>query len=268
MIVQINDPEDPRITPYLRVKERDLAGRRGEFIAEGEVVLRVLLGPASRCRARSLLIAEGRLERLAPMIEGLDTDVPVYAASQGVMDAAVGFHIHRGILAHGARPDDPGPAATLAALGPRALILALFGVSNHDNIGGIFRNAAAFGVDAVILDGACCDPLYRKAIRVSVGATLAVPFTRLSLGEDALEVLERAGFEVLALSPTAETQLSGARRSDRTALLLGAEGPGLPSEILRRSRTFGVEMAPGWDSLNVGAASAIALYELTRRTMS
>jgi tRNA G18 (ribose-2'-O)-methylase SpoU len=263
-IVPIADPADPRIAAYVQVRERDVAGRGDGVIAEGEVVLRVLLGGAARVRAASLLVAEGRLARLAPLIEALDAATPVYAASQAVMDAIVGFHIHRGVLAHGLRPANPGAAALLGALAPRAVVLALFGVSNHDNIGGIFRNAAAFGAGAVLLDAACCDPLYRKAIRVSVGATLKVPFARLAPGEDAIGRLEAAGFAALALSPTGAEPLAGMPRPDRAALLLGAEGPGLPPDVLTRARTVGIAMATGWDSLNVAAASAIALHELTR----
>jgi tRNA G18 (ribose-2'-O)-methylase SpoU len=266
MIIPIADLADPCVAPYLAVRERDLVGRRGEFIAEGEVVLNVLLGGESRCRASSLLVAENRLERLTPLIERLDASIPVYAAGQTVMDAIVGFHIHRGILAHGLRPADPGPATLLAALPARALVVALFGIANHDNMGGIFRNAAAFGADAVLLDQACCDPFYRKAIRVSVGATLRTPFARLRSEDDALEILGGAGFETLALTPGGRERLAGITRADRVALLLGPEGPGLGEDILGGTRTIGIAMAPGWDSLNVAAASAIALHELTRKT--
>ena len=264
-IVPIDDPADPRIAAYAAVRERDLVGRGDGFIAEGEVVLRVLLGPGARAKAASVLVAENRLARLAPLLEGLADDVPVYAARQTVMDALVGFHIHRGILAHGLRPPDPGAAALLAGLPPRALALALFGVSNHDNIGGLFRNAAAFGVGAVLLDPACCDPLYRKAIRVSVGASFTVPFARLGPSEDAVAALERAGFVPLALTPGDAEPLTAVTRLDRAALLLGAEGPGLPQGILARARRVTIPMAAGWDSLNVAAASAVALHELTRR---
>jgi len=263
-VIPISDPADSRIAPYVQVRERDVAGRGEGFIAEGEVVLRVLLGGGARCRAASLLVAENRLKRVTPLIQGLDDATPVFAASQAVMDAIVGFHIHRGVLAHGLRPADPGTAALLADLPTRAVALALFGVSNHDNIGGIFRNAAAFGAGAVLLDGACCDPLYRKAIRVSVGATLTVPFARLEAGADAIGLLEAAGFAALALSPAGAEPLAGLARPDRVALLLGAEGPGLPPPVLARARTVGIAMAAGWDSLNVAAASAIALHELTR----
>jgi tRNA G18 (ribose-2'-O)-methylase SpoU len=263
-IVPVDDPADPRIAAYAAVRERDLVGRGDGFIAEGEVVLRVLLGPGARAKAASLLVAENRLARLAPLLEGLGDDIPVYAARQAVMDCVVGFHIHRGVLAHGLRPPDPGAAALLAALPPRSLALALIGVSNHDNIGGLFRNAAAFGVGAVLLDRSCCDPLYRKAIRVSVGATLTAPFARLAPGEDALAALEQAGFVPLALTPAGEP-LSAVARPERAALLLGAEGPGLPADMLARARRVAIPMAAGWDSLNVAAASAVALHELTRR---
>src|SRR5258708_17018785 len=137
-IIPVTDREDPRIAPYQAVRERDLVGRRGEFIAEGEVVLRVLLGGAARCRATSLLIAENRLTRLAPMLETLGPSIPVYAASQAVMDAVVGFHIHRGMLAHGVRPADPGAEALLTELPRRSIVLALFGSANHGNMGGLF----------------------------------------------------------------------------------------------------------------------------------
>jgi tRNA G18 (ribose-2'-O)-methylase SpoU len=263
-IVSVSDAADPRLEPYLRVRERDLVGRDAGFIAEGEVVLRVLLGPRSRCRPRSLLIAENRLARLAPLIEALGGDAPVYVASQAVMDAAVGFHIHRGILAHGGRPPDPGAARLLADLPGRARVVALFAIANHDNVGGVFRNAAAFGADAVLLDPACCDPLYRKAIRVSVGAALTVPFARLQAGEDAVALLRGAGFEVLALSPGGHERLEDVAAPARAALLLGAEGPGLPPQVMDRARGVSIAMAPGWDSLNLAAASAVALHHLSR----
>lgn len=257
-IIPVSDPADPRLAPYLRVRERDLVGRRGEFIAEGEVVLRVLLGGGVRCRASSLLVAKNRLARIEPLLEGLEA--PVYVVGQAVMDTVVGFHIHRGLLAHGARPPDLGAQALLASLPRRAVVVGLFGVSNHDNIGGVFRNAAAFGADAVLLDSACCDPLYRKAIRVSVGAALKVPFARLAPDEDALGLLERAGFAAVALSPGAAEPLARIARPDRVALLFGAEGPGLSEDVVARARPVGVAMAPGWDSLNVAAASAVVLH--------
>ena len=155
-----------------------------------------------------------------------------------------------------------GEVVLRVLLGPEALVLALFGIANHDNMGGLFRNAAAFGVDAVLLDETSCDPLYRKAIRTSVGAALKVPFARLT-GEEPLELLHRAGFTALALSPQGAEPVAGLRRPDRAAVLLGAEGEGLPENLLRRARGLAIPMTPGWDSLNVAAASAIILHELT-----
>ena len=265
-VIPIDDPADPRIAPYAAVRERDLVGRDGGFIAEGEVVLRVLLNGGGPHRAVSLLIADKRVDKLAPMLAAAPADVPIYAAGQAVMDAIVGFHIHRGILAHGVRAPDPGARALLASLPPRAVVLALFGIANHDNMGGLFRNAAAFGADAVLLDATSCDPLYRKAIRVSVGAALKAPFARLKPDEDALALLAEAGFTALALSPAGAEPLAGLMRPARAAVLLGAEGPGLPDAVLAGARTVAIPMAPGWDSLNVAAASAIILHELTARS--
>lgn len=260
-ITPIDDPADPRIAVFREVRERDVAGRLGGFIAEGEVVLRVL----ARSRlylAQSLLIAQSRIERLAPLIAAFAEDVAVYSAGQGVMDAVVGFPIHRGVLAFGLRGPSPTAEDLIADLRGPAMALALIGISNHDNIGGIFRNAAAFGVAAVVLDGACCDPLYRKAIRVSAGAALTIPFARLGAGEDPVALLERHGFAVLALSPKGETPLAALLRPPRAAVLLGAEGAGLVPDLLERARTVAIPMAGGFDSLNVATTSGIVLHHL------
>jgi tRNA G18 (ribose-2'-O)-methylase SpoU len=262
-IVAIEDPDDARIAAYRHVRERDLAGREGLFVAEGVVVLEKLLRSA-RFRPRSVLVAARRAQALAPLLAQVPADVTVYVADQAVMDAIAGFHIHRGVLAIGHRGAPLDPAALLAAQPPRAVVVALAGLSNHDNVGGVFRNAAAFGADAVLLDAGCCDPLYRKAIRVSVGAALTVPFARLGPGEDLLAMLAAGGFEAAALSPAGAVSLSNWRAPTRVALLLGAEGPGLPAEILGRARTVRIPMAPGFDSLNVAVASGVVLHHLSR----
>jgi tRNA G18 (ribose-2'-O)-methylase SpoU len=157
------------------------------------------------------------------------------------------------------------PDALLAGLAGDGDVLVLSGIANHDNIGGIFRNAAAFGVKAVLLDSDCCDPLYRKAIRVSVGAVLLVPFARLAPGEDPLALVERHGFAPLALSPAGTTLLSEIHPEPRQALLLGAEGPGLASELIDRARSVRIEMSGGFDSLNVATTSGIVLHHLSAR---
>ena len=197
-IIRIDNPDDPRVAPFREVRERDVAGRHNGFIAEGEVVLNVL-ARSPLYRAKAVLLADKRVDTLAPLIARFEDETQVYAASQAVMDAIAGFPIHRGILAFGERPDPITASAMLSGLCEDALVLGLFGISNHDNMGGIFRNAAAFGVDAVLIDGACCDPLYRKAIRVSVGGVLTVPFARIAPGEDAIAMLEAGGFKVAAI---------------------------------------------------------------------
>jgi tRNA G18 (ribose-2'-O)-methylase SpoU len=257
--VPVDDPDDPRVAGYCNIRERDLVGRGGRFVAEGEVVLGVLLtrGPH---RAESCLVSQKRLPAVAPMLAGLSDDTPVYVASQAVIDAVTGFHIHRGVLALGRRADAPQAGALLQSLPASALVVALIGLTNHDNVGGVFRNAAAFGADAVLLDAATCDPLYRKAIRVSVGGSLVVPFARAESASDLLDLLAQAGFDAVALSPAGAEPLAHAERRPRTALILGTEGAGLPPEILARVRTGRIPMADGFDSLNVATASGIALH--------
>src|SRR3954470_12523087 len=162
MPIPITDPDDPRIEPYRAVRERDLVGRADRFIVEGEVVLRVFL-TRSRLAAESLLVAENRIDSLRDLIATLPETVPVYTAGRRVMDAIVGFPIHRGILALGRRPARVTAGELLGSLPAEALVVGLIGLANHDNVGGVFRNAAAFGAGAVLLDPDTCDPLYRKA---------------------------------------------------------------------------------------------------------
>lgn len=257
----ITDPDDPRIAAYRDVRERDLVGRHGHFIAEGAVVLRSLV-TGGRHRPLSVLLAENRVAALHPVLAALPPDVPVYVAGQTVLDTVAGFPLHRGILALGERGPLPDPGALLAATRPRALAVVLSGIGNHDNMGGILRNAAAFGADAVLLDAGCCDPLYRKAIRVSVGAALTVPWTRLPPGTDPVALLTRHGFAPVALSPGGSMPLARLARPPRVAALFGSEGPGLPPDILGRCRTVAIPMAAGFDSLNVATTSGIVLHHL------
>lgn len=263
MLIAISDPDDLRIEAYRAVKERDLVGRQHRFIAEGEVVLRVLLRQ-SRFEIESLLLGEGRAEGLNDALHSLPSEVPVYIANRQVMDAIVGFPIHRGILAVAKRPVLPPVEALLVGLPENALVVVMVGLANHDNVGGIFRNAAAFGADAVLLDQETCDPLYRKAIRVSVGGALVVPFTRAPSADALVQALAEASFKVIALSPSGAEILSEVQPARRTALLLGAEGPGLPPDLLARTRTVSIPMSGGFDSLNVATTSGIALHHLTR----
>jgi tRNA G18 (ribose-2'-O)-methylase SpoU len=210
----------------------------------------------------SVLVAAHRLESLAGMLAGLPAATPVYAAAQSAMDQVVGFPIHRGVLALVRRPQ-LGAEALLAGLpAGRAMVVGLVGIANHDNMGGVFRNAAAFGAAGVLLDDSCCDPLYRKAIRVSVGAALTLPFARAGSAQAMLDLLRAAGFEACALSPAGETVLPALSLGPRAAVLFGAEGPGLPAEVLARVRTVRIPMAGGFDSLNVATTSGIVLHQL------
>ncbi len=261
VLQDIHDPFDPRIAAFTQVREKDLVGRDGIFIAEGEVVVRRLVGSAE-VEPVSLLLARKRFEGMADLIAALPSGVETYLADQDVMDAIVGFPIHRGILATGRRRQVRKASQLLAGLPADATVLALSGIANHDNMGGLFRNAAAFGVDAVLADSDCCDPLYRKAIRVSVGAALAMPFARLARGEDLISVLTEAGFQPLALSPKGEVRLVDLRPARRRAVLMGAEGPGLPDTYLARSETVTIPMANGFDSLNVATTAGIVLHHL------
>ncbi len=263
MPIPITDPDDPRIEAYRFVRERDLAGRGDRFVVEGEVVLRLFLA-RSRFAVELVLIADNRVEGLDEVLAPLPQSVPVYSASRSVMDAIVGFPIHRGILAIGQRGAPLAAGKLIEGLPDRALVVGLIGLANHDNVGGVFRNAAAFGADAVLLDAKTCDPLYRKAVRVSVGASLVVPFARLETPTEIVELLRRANFDILALSPAGREPLSRASRKPRAAILLGTEGQGLPQDVLADARTISIPMSGGFNSLNVATTSGIVLHHLAR----
>lgn len=264
-VIPIDDPRDARVAAFRDIRERDLTGRQGLFVAEGEVVLRVLASPASLCRPVAALIAEKRIAGLVDLIEALPPGTPVYSAAQPVLDGVAGFHLHRGILALGEKPVPRPLSEVLAGAPDQSVVVVACGIGNHDNMGGIFRAAAAFEAAAVLLDDRCCDPFYRKAIRVSVGAVLRTPMST-GLGAGVLvEGLKTAGFRVLAMTPWSPSPLHRAPRGGRTAIVLGAEGPGLPSDLLERCETIGVPMSGGFDSLNVATAGAIALHHFTRQ---
>ncbi|QAY78766.1 RNA methyltransferase [Sphingosinicella sp. BN140058] len=260
-VVTIDDPADIRIAAYRDIRERDLVGRDGLFVAEGQVVLEKLID-SRWYHPQSLLIAAKRLDALAALLARLPDDVPVFAASQRVVDGVAGFPLHRGILAIGARSETSSAETLLAGLPADADVLLLSAIANHDNVGGIFRNAAAFGIAAVLLDADCCDPLYRKAIRVSVGASLLVPFARLGRGEDPLDLLARHRFHTVALSPAGAAILSDWAPQRRNAVLLGAEGPGLSPAMLARTTSLRIPMSAGFDSLNVATTSGIVLHHI------
>lgn len=263
-LTRIRSLDDPRVDAYRNLRDADVRGRHGAFIAEGRFVVRSLL-TTSPLRARSVLVTPAAFEGLADVLDPPPAGTPVFVADQRLMNEIVGFDLHRGCLAVGERPR--APADPLEPLADARLAVVLEGVNNHDNIGAVFRNALAFGAGGVLLSPGCADPLYRKAIRVSMAAALRVPFAYADRWPAALAALRDAGWTVAALTtdPRAETVRSAAKslRGSRVALLLGAEGHGLtPPAAAECGRALRIPMAPGVDSLNVAAAAAIALHRL------
>jgi len=259
--IPIADLEDERIAPFRNLRDRDLRrGEEGAFVVEGEVLLPVLLGQR-RHPPRAILVSDAQARRLADVLSRTPADVPIYEAPLPLLEQIVGFPMHRGVVALAAR----GPALGADALLAEAtLVVALCGLTNHDNVGGAFRNAAAFGADAVLLDAASCDPLYRKAVRVSVGASMIVPFAFAPPpGDEAalVDALAARDFTAIALSPRGALEIGrDPPPPGKLALVLGAEGPGLSPATLARCATARIAMRPGWDSLNVATAGAVALH--------
>lgn len=267
-LIEITNPDDPRIAEFRDIRERDLTGRESRFIAEGTFVLRLLAGAHANGGdfvAEKVLLLANRVAGLADIIDTFPADVPVYVATSDVLDGIVGFHLHRGVLALGRRQAETGLDTFLDRLPPEALVLAGCGISNHDNMGSMFRNAAAFGADAVLLDESCCDPLYRKALRVSVGSVLTMPYCRQSTDTDLLAAMADRGFAIWSLSPRGAVDIRDIPASKRMALVVGTEGEGLSQSILSAFDSVRIPQAPGLDSLNVATASGIALFEMAAR---
>lgn len=264
-LIRITDPQDPRVAPYRDIRERDLVGRQHRFIAEGTVVLRMLAahhGGSEGFLAESILLLENRVEGVGDILDAFPQNVPVYVASAEVLNAIAGFPMHRGVLAIGQRQPEQTLAERLKLLPERALVVVAAGISNHDNMGSIFRNAAAFGASLIVLDETSCDPLYRKALRVSVGSVLSVPYRREGSILECLSLLQGEGFAIWGLSPAGECEIGEIPAGDRLALVLGTEGAGLPPEVLGSFRSARIAQHPGLDSLNVATASGIALYTM------
>ncbi len=266
-IVPVSDLDDPRLGDYLHLREPSrrmgLERSRGIFVVEGRLSIEMLL--RSPYAVRSLLVAEEHLARIAG-IDGLhDHDVPVFTMPARAMEQVTGVHFHRGVLAVAERPA-PRPVAQLVEGARRLLVLEA--VNDHENIGALFRNAAAFGVDGVVLDPTTTDPLYRRSTRVSLGHVLHVPFARVDDGAwpAAIDDLRDAGFVTVALTPERSAETLGRLVADpppRLALLLGAEGPGLtPAALAATQRRVRIPMAADVDSVNVATAAAIALSAL------
>lgn len=260
--IEVADPADPRLADFrdlTRADRRpDRPGGKGLVIAEGVVVVRRLL--ASPYPLRSLLGIERRIDELGPELAG--RDAPAYVTTAEVMADVVGFHLNRGVLAVADRVVARSPERLVE--GARRLAV-LEGVGDHENLGALFRNAAAFGVDGVLLGPGCADPLYRRSVRVSMGHVLAVPFAPVQPWPAGLKWLRDQGFRVLALTPGGALALPDALvGADRVAVLLGSEGHGLTAEAVDASdAAVRVPMATGVDSLNVATAGAVAFYALS-----
>lgn len=254
-MITVDDPDDPRVAEYVGLTDAELRKRWPDvFVVEGVVAIRRLA--QSRYPVRSALVTPNRVKDLPPL------DAPVYVASQQVMNRVAGFDIHRGALAAAERL--PPPADLGVLLGEARLVLVIEAVSDHENIGALFRNAAAFGVDAVLLTPDCCDPLYRRSVRVSMGHVLHVPFASVP---DPVSVLREHGIGTWALTPDPSADpIAVVPPPPRLALVVGAEGPGLrPETLAAADRRVRIPMAAGVDSLNVATAAAIALHRLTGR---
>jgi tRNA G18 (ribose-2'-O)-methylase SpoU len=258
---RITDPGDPRLDAYLRLTDMDLRQARepteGIFMAEGEKVIRRALDAG--CELRSLLLEEKWLAALADLVEA--SVAPVYLAERAVLDATTGYAVHRGALAAMSRPA-PRTAESLIEGSTRLLLLE--DVNDHTNVGLMLRSAGALGMDGVLLSPTCADPLYRRAVKTSMGASLTVPWARFDTWPGGLDRLAAAGVTVLALTPgPAATDVRSLTVSaqDRVAILVGSEGAGLRPTTLRRvAQHVRIPMGQDVDSLNVAAAAAIAMY--------
>lgn len=264
-LVEISDPADPRLADYRDLRDvelrKHLEAEHGLFLAEGEKVVRRAVGAGFT--PRSFLMAPRWLDGLAA--ELASTDAPCYVVSEDLAEEVTGFHVHRGALASLERRPLPPVASVLA--GARS-VLVLEDLVDHTNVGAVFRSGAAMGFDAVLLAPRCADPLYRRAIKVGMGAVFTTPWTRVPDWYDALPAVSAAGFTTVALTlaPDAVPIEEAVAGLDRVALVLGSEGHGLSSRWeASADRRAIIPMAAGIDSLNVAAASAVACYVTARR---
>jgi tRNA G18 (ribose-2'-O)-methylase SpoU len=262
-LVTVEDPGDPRLADYLSLRDvqlrRHLESDRGLFVAEGEKVVRRAV--TAGYRVRSFMMTARWLPGLAAELEAAG-DVPCYVVSDDVAEAATGFHVHRGALASLERRALPDVADVLRGA---SRVVVLEDVVDHTNVGAVFRSAAALGFDAVLVSPRCADPLYRRSVKVAMGAVFSVPWTRLDEWHDAVPRLSSLGFTTVALTPDPEAvglrdYVSGAL-PDRLCLLLGSEGPGLSSRWLSAADVrVRIDMARDVDSLNLAAAAAVAFF--------
>jgi tRNA G18 (ribose-2'-O)-methylase SpoU len=282
-IIPIEDANDERVLEYRDLND-SVVSRRMEadgalFVVEGRVAVGQLL--RSAYSVRSLLVDDHQLTLAASLVEGVQAQgAPVFVAPRSVVAGTIGFDLHRGVVALANRPAPLDPSVVMdRARGedPSVTLAVLEDLNDHENIGSLFRNAAAFGVAGLLLSPSCADPLYRRSIRVSVGHVLHVPFARATAWPVALHDLRKGGFLVVALVPNPEAGWAGAgeaislaqlverlaRRAQPVAVLLGAEGPGLSAAAMEAADLLvTIPMAAGVDSLNVATAAAIAFHRI------
>jgi tRNA G18 (ribose-2'-O)-methylase SpoU len=270
-IERVADANDPRVAAYRDLGDPDRLRKSGLFVAEGRLVVRRVIEDR-RCRIRSILVNDAALRELDPIFGAVDPGVPVYVCATADFLGVTGFNIHRGCLAI---VDRPLPMTIGEVLRGATRVVVLDGVTNPDNVGGVFRNAAAFGA-AVILSPTCGDPLYRKAIRTSMGAVLRVPFARAVEWPGAVSEIRDAGYTIVALTPRdpsasidewsgGQAGRAGPAGRAGIALVVGAEGAGLSAdaEALADVRVR-IPTSDAVDSLNLAVASGIALFALQR----
>ena len=264
-LTEVTDPGDPRLADYRDLRDvelrKHLEAENGLFHAEGEKVVRRAV--EAGFPPRSFLMAPRWLDGLADVLER--SDAPCYVMDEALAEEVTGFHVHRGALASLERTPLPSVADVLE--GARTVVV-LEDVVDHTNVGAVFRSAAALGVDAVLLSPRCADPLYRRSVKVAMGAVFSVPYARMTQWYDGLAELSAAGFTTVALTPAADAEEieDAVRGLPKVALLMGSEGPGLSRRWMESAdRRAVIPMAAGIDSLNVAAATAVACYVTSRR---
>ena len=262
---EIDDPADPRLADYRDLRDvqlrRSLEAEHGLFLAEGEKVVRRAV--EGGYEPRSFLMAPRWLDGLADVLDR--TDAPCFVVSEALAEEVTGFHVHRGALASLRRRP---PRPVLEVIEGARSVLVLEDVVDHTNVGAIFRSGAAMGFDAVLLSPRCADPLYRRSVKVAMGAVFSLPWARLDDWYDAMPMLAEAGFTTVALTLADDAvEIEEAVHGvDRIALVLGSEGPGLTERWQSTAdRRAVIPMSAGIDSLNVAAASAVACYVAARR---
>lgn len=262
-LIPIENLDDPRVDLYRSIKDAHLRSREGLFVVEGRENLRCMV-ESSDYRPLSVLVSPTAHEALQDLWEELDPATPVYHVPGALLRELAGFDLHRGCLALGTRPSEDGTASLMARLpsSPEpSCVVVLENLGNHDNVGGIFRSARALGADAILMCSRSCDPLYRKAIRVSMGASLCVPWARDPHWPACIDTLRQAGYTTVALDPAGPPL--GRRQSlpARVALILGSEGDGLSQGARAEAdQRISIPMAEGIDSLNVGVAAGVAMH--------